>query len=88
MTDDWSTPTGENDLIVEPALDEATSDLDQFDDVEERNEQMLDAFFHELALEASNDPTPNTPEEQAEDDALMAWAERLMATTPPGPGTE
>lgn len=81
MTDDWSTPTGENDRIVEPS-DDANADVLHHD--EEQDERMLDAFFHEIALEASNDPTPNTPDEQAEDDALMAWAERLIATPPGG----
>jgi hypothetical protein len=79
MTDDWSTPTGEY-ARGESAPDDPTPDLDVFDGVGERDLRILDAFFHELALDASNDPTPNTPEEQAEDDALMAWAERLMST--------
>lgn len=84
MTDDWSTPTGENERIIKAAADDWASDPLRHD--EEQDEEMLDAFFHELALEASNDPTPNTPEEQAEDDALMAWARQLMST-PPGRGT-
>ena len=81
MTDEWSTPTGEY-ARGEAATDDATPDLDLLHGVEDRDLAILDVFFHELALEASNDPTPNTPEEQAEDDALMAWAEKLMATPP------
>jgi len=85
MTDDWSTPTGEY-VRGEAAINDATPDLDLLQGVEERDLRILDALFHELALEAAKDPTPNTPEEQAEDDKLMAWAEQLMAT-PPGGGT-
>ncbi|MCA9674152.1 MAG: hypothetical protein KC464_03840 [Myxococcales bacterium] len=81
MTDDWSTPTGER-MPFEVGNDDATPDSDLLLAVEERDLRLLDAFFHELALDASNDPTPNTPEEQAEDDAMMAWAQRLMATRP------
>ena len=65
MTDDWSTPTGER-MPFEVGNDDATPDSDLLLAVEERDLRLLDAFFHELALDASNDPTPNTPEEQAE----------------------
>lgn len=81
MTDDWSTPTGEY-VRAELTTDDTTPDSEFLISVEERDLRILDAFFHELAMDASNDPTPNTPEEQAEDDELMAWAQQLMATPP------
>lgn len=79
MTDDWSTPTGEYDRF-EATNEDTTPDSDLLLSVEERDLRILDAFFHELAMDASTDPTPNTPEEQAEDDALMAWAHEMMST--------
>jgi len=85
MTDDWSTPTAEH-VRIDATTEDATPDRELLQGVVARDLRILDAFFHELALEASNDPTPNSPEEQAEDDVLMAWAQQLMATPPGGEG--
>ncbi len=50
--------------------------------VSEADIRLVDAYYHELALEASNDPSPLTREEQIAD---AEWAEsfaRLKAMTP------
>lgn len=44
--------------------------------------RLLDAINHELALDASNDPRPNTPEEDEADADLLARAQRTMSMTP------
>jgi len=92
MTDDWTTPTGEYEQqgretstatsatrsggrrhgdAIDPALDVTSAEL-----------RIVDAFFHELALEAAEDPSPPTPREQLAIDNLRARFERLQAMTP------
>ena len=94
MNDDWSEPTGEHEpwTIPGPANDVgAPRDADPIgvlvalDGVPERDARMVDAFFQQLALDASEDRSPPTPEEQENIDAIAAFTERLMAT-PPGEG--
>jgi hypothetical protein len=58
-------PGGEG---VDPVLGVSEADLD-----------LLDAFYHQLALDASQDPRPNTPEEDADDEWLMDRARKRMS---------
>ncbi len=44
--------------------------------------RMVDAFFHELALDASLDPRPPTAEEQAANTRIAAEIERVKAMSP------
>ena len=44
--------------------------------------RLVDAYFHELALDASNDPSPPTREEQIANAESVAAFERLKAMTP------
>lgn len=51
---------------------------DELDDgLDERNLRLLDAVYHHAALIASEDPSPPTPEELAEEAALARRLERL-----------
>ena len=50
--------------------------------VSEADINLVDAYFHELALESVSDPSPLTPEEQAADAGSVAAFERLKAMTP------
>jgi len=61
----------ERDEVVDPVLGIPTKDL-----------RLVDSYFHELAMEAALDPRPNTPEEQAIDDALLARARERMTISP------
>lgn len=57
------------------------------EEAEAERERLLRAdrtLSHDLALEASSDPTPDTSDDQAEDDARMPWTQRLMARPPGG----
>jgi hypothetical protein len=55
----------------DPALKVTESDL-----------RLLDAYYHERAIDASEDPRPNTEEEQAADDALLAAMRKTMSMSP------
>ena len=96
MNDDWSTPTGEfepnrcesasrdgvrlrNRGVTPDALDD---DGDPALGVTAGELRMVDALFHELALESAADPRPPTPAEQVAVDNLRARFERLKAMTP------
>ncbi len=96
MNDDWSTPTGEfepnrcesasrdgvrlrNRGITPDALDD---DGDPALGVTAGELRMVDALFHELALESAADPRPPTPTEQVAVDNLRARFDRLKAMTP------
>lgn len=50
--------------------------------VSEADVRLVDTYFHELAIDASNDPSPLTPEEQAADAESVASFARLKAMTP------
>ena len=49
--------------------------------VTEGDIRMVEAYYHELALEASQDKSPPTPEEQVALQKLAASFERLKAMT-------
>ena len=49
--------------------------------VTEGDIRMVEAYYHELALEASQDRSPPTPEEQVALKKLAASSERLKAMT-------
>ena len=76
MNDDWTTPTGEH--LRDDFADECTPAPDLLPRTDDADAHLLDAFFHEMALDASNDLTRNTCEEQTADDALVAWGVELM----------
>ncbi len=91
MTDDWSSPTGEYEPArIEPAKlrnrgptpVEHDDEIDPVLGVTAGELRMVDAFFHELALEAAADPRPPTPAEQIAVDNLRARFERLKAMKP------
>src|SRR6185503_13559336 len=63
-------PPGADD--VDPALGFSEADLN-----------LLDAFYHQLALDASQDPRPNTPEEDEDDAWLMECARKRMSMSRP-----
>lgn len=56
---------------IDPDLGIAVKDLNLFN-----------AYWHELAMIASEDPRPNTTEEQAADDELHAKCLELMSKSP------
>lgn len=51
-------------------------------EISEDDLRLLDAINHELALDASNDPRPATPEEDEAVADLLASAKRTMSMTP------
>jgi hypothetical protein len=50
--------------------------------VSEADLNLLDAFYHQLALDAAADPRPSTPEEDADDEWLMERARQRMSMSP------
>lgn len=62
-------PPGPDD--VDPALAVSEADLN-----------LLDAFYHQLALAAAADPRPSTPEEDADVEWLMDRARQRMSISP------
>ncbi|KAB2899469.1 MAG: hypothetical protein F9K40_10255 [Kofleriaceae bacterium] len=91
MRDDWSTPTDEFDFarrFSEPATPPLPEQLAANDDndpmlgVTSGELRIVDAFFHELALEAAEDASPPTAAEQLAIDDLRERFERLQRMTP------
>ena len=85
MSDDWTTGTGEYALPPIKAKvgeEAAPSGPDLIRDVDERDLNLLDAFYHQLALDASADPRPNTAQEEEDDAWLLARARARMSMTP------
>ena len=69
MKDDWSPPTAEHAIQRRPRDGAATATNDEIDPVlgvSERDLRIVNAFYHELALDASQDPAPLTPRELVE----------------------
>jgi hypothetical protein len=58
-------------VVVAPTIGASEADLN-----------LLDNLYHELALDAAEDPRPNTPEEDADDAWLMERARQRMAMSP------
>ena len=84
MNDDSTPPTDQDRppvTVSVPANDAAAPRIDMPCGIPEEDLRLVDALSHELALEASNDPRPNTPEEDKEDTELLASARRRMSMT-------
>jgi hypothetical protein len=89
MTDDWSPPTGEHEQPhrdpadrTGPSLRPLDGDIEADLGVTAGELRIVDAFFHELALEAAADPRPPTPEEQEAVMHMRDRFERLKAMSP------
>ena len=95
MNDEWSPPTGEQLIPVD--LDNVTGSTtpnareidarrtegaDLVLGVSEADIRLVDAFYHELALEASAVKLSASPAEQLADAESVAAFERLKAMTP------
>jgi hypothetical protein len=86
MSDDWSPPTGEHERP--PTIDsiEVTSELDEEVDpvlgISARDLRLVDAFYHNLGVVASEDPSPPTAEEEQSINWLGEQFEKLQAMTP------
>lgn len=83
MNDDWSDTTGERAFADIPTQEYVPEDrgalprVVDLDGVSERDVRVVDAFFYELALDASEDPATPTLEEEQELDAIAAFVSRL-----------
>ena len=98
MNDEWCPPTGEQlipadlDNVTAATTRDAALDIeasvrssetsDLVLGVSEADIRLVDAFHHELALEASADKSPPTRAEQLANAELAASFERLKAMTP------
>ena len=88
MSDDGSPPTAEHDRLgATPRNDEHApspppDDVDPVVGVSERDLRVVDAYYHHLALDASEDPAPPTATEQVQLAAIRAHNDRLLAMTP------
>ena len=95
MNDEWCPPTGEQTIPAEltaatapDAAHDTEASLKSFEGadlvlgVSEADIRMVDAFFHEVALDASEDKSPLTPAELLADAESVAAFERLKAMTP------
>ncbi len=73
MSNRWTSPTVEHgrSAVEAKTVDEGTAAAPAADGVDpvlgvsEADLNLLDAFYHQLALDAAADPRPNTPEEDA-----------------------
>ncbi len=87
MSDDWTPPTGEYERprIIASVEVSAGSDVECIDPVlgiSERDLRLVDAFYHNLGVQASEDPSPPTAEEQESIDWLGEQFAKLHAMTP------
>jgi len=90
MSDRWTSPTIEQgrSAVEVKTVDEVvpvppTADGgDPVLGVSETELELLDALNHQLALDASEDPRPNTPEEDADVEWLMNRARQRMSMSP------
>lgn len=84
MNDDWCPPTDEHDVPGNLDAVPSVATPDQVDPVlgiSEGDVRVVDAFYHELALDASKDPSPLTAEEEAAELRMVASFERLKSMT-------
>lgn len=86
MNDDWTETTDEREPFANiPTQEYVPEDRDalprvvDLEGVSERDVRIVDAFFHELALEASEDPATPTLEEQDELDSIDSFVRRLTS---------
>lgn len=87
MSDDWTPPTGEykRPRIIASVEVPAGPDVECIDPVlgiSERDLRLVDAFYHNLGVQASEDPSPPTAEEQESIDWLGEQFAKLQAMTP------
>lgn len=87
MSDDWSPPTGEYERprIIASVEVPSEPDLECVDPVlgiSERDLRLVDAFYHNLGVQASEDSSPPTEEEQESIDWLGEQFARLQAMSP------
>ncbi len=86
MSDDSTRPTAPARrpirVTVTLSAGEVARSVEVTGEIAEEDLRLLDAINHELALDASNDPRPNTPEEDVADADLLARAKRTMSMTP------
>jgi hypothetical protein len=90
MSDRWTSPTVEHDrsAVEGKILDEVAPSQPGADGVapvlgvSEADLALLDAVNHQFALDASEDPRPNTPDEDADDAWLMDRARKRMSMSP------
>ncbi len=87
MNDDSTGPTQQDRTAVTitvaaPLDDVAARSIDVTTEIREEDLRLLDAYNHELAIEASEDPRPNTPEEDEDDAELLRRAQLTMSMTP------
>ncbi|MCB9507846.1 MAG: hypothetical protein H6709_02240 [Kofleriaceae bacterium] len=85
MTDDWCPPTDERESPRMPeAIPTATAPSDDLDPVlgiSEGDIRMVDAFYHELAVDASEAERPRTADEEAAELRLAGSFEQLKTMT-------
>ena len=90
MSDRWTSPTVEQgrSAVEGKTVDEVASALPAADSVDpvlgisETDLDVLDELNHQLALDAAEDPRPNTPEEDADVEWLMNRARQRMSMSP------
>src|SRR5437868_2617291 len=82
MKDDWSSPTAETALPPRPrdgAANGPADDVDPVLGISECDLNIVNAFYHELAVDASQDPSPLTAAELVELESLDASLSRLKS---------
>lgn len=90
MSDRWTLPTAKHgrSAVEGKAVDEiaparpAADCVDPILGVSETELELLEAVNHQLALDAAQNPRPNTPEEDADDAWLMNRARQRMSMSP------
>ena len=80
--DDKTPPFGIPRIQGGGALDDPPDAIDPDLGLPDRDLKLFDAYYYELGVMAGEDPRPNTPEEQAIEDA--SWAE-IMETMSKSP---
>ncbi len=68
--------------IDETSGEQQADELDPDLGIPVKDLNLFNAYWHELAVMASEDPTPNTPEEQAADDELHARCLETLSKSP------
>jgi len=81
MSDDRCSPTGKRASVYTRgvAAPSIPVDVELVLRISEGDVRIVEAYYDELALEASRDRSPPTPEEQIELEKLAASSERLKA---------
>ncbi len=87
MHDDWTETTDEREPFANIPTQEyvpedrgALPRVVDLDGVSERDVRVVDAFFHGVALDASEDPSPPGEGERDDVDAIAQFVARLTAS--------